>query len=103
MFPSPLHQVMGLGVSVQVTKNKLAPPLKTADLRIEFGKGFQYESEVLELASEYGVIMKEGSHYIIEGQVVNSTYEAEQYLIENPGVLEKIVMVLREQLFERKL
>ncbi|OMO65626.1 DNA recombination and repair protein RecA [Corchorus olitorius] len=80
------EKITGLGVCVQVTKNKLAPAMKKAELGIQFGRGFSCESEVLELACEYGIISKEGSSYIYEGEVFSDKEEAEEYLAENDDV-----------------
>lgn len=95
-------QVTGLGVCVQVVKNNLAPAMKKAELEIQFGRGFCRESEVLELACEQGIIVKEGSNYLIEGDVFSGKLEAEHYLAENDEILDKIVMILRRQLVERE-
>ncbi|XP_021300141.1 DNA repair protein recA homolog 2, mitochondrial isoform X2 [Herrania umbratica] len=96
-------KITGLGVCVQVMKNKFAPAMKKAELGIQFGRGFCCESEVLELACEYEIISKVGSNYLIEGEAFGDKEKAEQYLAENDGVLEKIVMILRTKLFERKI
>ncbi|MBA0561829.1 hypothetical protein Golob_018627 [Gossypium lobatum] len=96
-------KVTGLGVCVQVVKNKLAPVIQKAELGIQFGRGFCRESEVLELACEYGIINKEGSNYYIEGRIFSGKQEAERYLAEKDGVLENIAMDLRTILFERKM
>ncbi|KAG4123410.1 hypothetical protein ERO13_D11G324800v2 [Gossypium hirsutum] len=96
-------KVTGLGICVQVVKNKLAPVIQKAELGIQFGRGFCRESEVLELACEYGIINKEGSNYYIEGRIFSGKQEAERYLAEKDGVLENIAMDLRTILFERKM
>ena len=98
----PVLQITGLGVCVEVVKNKLAPAMNKAYLGINFGKGFCSEQEVLELACEHGLVVQEGSNYIIGRKVFSCKYSAEQYLIENERVLDKIVMILRQHLFERK-
>ncbi|KAB1222385.1 hypothetical protein CJ030_MR2G005201 [Morella rubra] len=95
-------KVTGLGVCVQVVKNNLAPAMKKAELEIQFGRGFCRESEVLELACEQGIVVKEGSSYLIEGDVFSGKLEAEHYLAENDEILDKIVMILRRQLVERE-
>ena len=77
--------------------------MQKAELGIQFGRGFCCESEVLELACEYGIISKEESNYFIEGEVFGDKQEAERYLAEKDGVLENIVMVLRTKLFQRKI
>ncbi|KAF3442005.1 hypothetical protein FNV43_RR15921 [Rhamnella rubrinervis] len=95
------NEVSGLGISVQVVKNKLAPAMKKAELRIRFGRGFSCESEVLDLACEHGIIMKEGGNYLIEGKVFSNELAAEKYLAENDGIFDKLVSILRRQLFEK--
>ncbi|XP_059463650.1 DNA repair protein recA homolog 2, mitochondrial isoform X2 [Corylus avellana] len=93
-------KVTGLVVCVQVVKNSLAPSMKMAELGIRFGRGFCCESEALELACEHGLIVKEGSNYLIGGKVFSYKHEAENYLAENVGILDKMVMILRRHLFE---
>ncbi|KAG9454773.1 hypothetical protein H6P81_007677 [Aristolochia fimbriata] len=89
----------GIGISVQVVKNKLAPAMKKAELDIYFGKGIRREAEVLELACKHGVISREGNSYLIDGEIFRDKLEAEQYLAVNDGVLDELVNLLRIQLF----
>ncbi|KAL1815179.1 hypothetical protein DCAR_0519412 [Daucus carota subsp. sativus] len=92
-------EATGLGIRVQVVKNKLAPAMRTAELDIQFGRGICPESEVLEMGCQHGVILKEGNSYFIEGNVLNSKAEAESYLSQNEEVLNIVVKTLRDQLF----
>lgn len=92
----------GLGICVKVIKNKLAPAMTNAELTIKFGRGICCESEVLELASEHGIILNEGGSYFIEGETLNTKEEAEDFLAANSNVLDHVVKNLRCQLFERK-
>ncbi|GAB4843895.1 hypothetical protein Ancab_013859 [Ancistrocladus abbreviatus] len=96
-------KISGLKICVQVVKNKLAPAMTKAELGIQFGRGLCCEPEVLELALEHGLIIKEGNSYFIEGEVLSNEQDAERYLAENEGVCDKIVKDLRRLLFERKL
>ncbi|XP_071737616.1 DNA repair protein recA homolog 2, mitochondrial [Rutidosis leptorrhynchoides] len=93
------EKVTGLGICVEVIKNKLSPAMRKAELEIQFGRGISRASEVLELACENGVVLKEGNCYFIDGEVVNSKIEAENYLIQNESICEKLVKTLRKQLF----
>lgn len=95
------NKVNGLGICVQVVKNKLAPSMTKAELSIQFGRGFCCELEALELACEYGIISTEGSCYFINGKVLNNKEDAVSYLAANKGALDDIVRTLRHQLFER--
>ncbi|KAI3412527.1 uncharacterized protein J3R85_017227 [Psidium guajava] len=92
----------GLEVCVEVVKNKLAPGKKKAELGIMFGKGFCLESEVLELACDHGIVLKEGSAYHIHGEVFCAKHEVEEYLAQNDRVLQKIAMILRSHLLENE-
>lgn len=94
-------KVNGIKICVQVMKNKLAPGMKSTELGINFGRGLRFEPEVLELALEHGLIIKEGNSYFIEGEVLSNEQAAERYLTENEVVLEKVVMDLRRRLFDR--
>ncbi|KAK8272973.1 hypothetical protein V6Z12_D11G373400 [Gossypium hirsutum] len=89
-------KVTGLGICVQVVKNKLAPVIQKAELGIQFGRGFCRESEVLELACEYGIINKEGSNYYIEGRIFSGKQEAERYLAEKDGQANHVTVTRKE-------
>ncbi|KAL3637204.1 hypothetical protein CASFOL_019503 [Castilleja foliolosa] len=93
----------GLGICVQVVKNKLAPSMAKAELSIRFGKGICREPEALELACEHGVIVKDGDRYYIGGKIMHSREEILRYLSENDGALDDIIRTLRCHLFERQM
>ncbi|GKU93435.1 hypothetical protein SLEP1_g7031 [Rubroshorea leprosula] len=103
MIRTGLHKTgdkaTGLGVCVEVVKNKLGPAKKKAELEIQFGQGICHKSEVLDLACEYGLIRKEGSIYFIEGMAFGDKQAAQKYLADNDGILKKLVTDLRTQLF----
>ncbi|XP_075491314.1 DNA repair protein recA homolog 2, mitochondrial isoform X1 [Primulina tabacum] len=92
----------GLGICVQVVKNKLAPSNAKAELTLQFGKGICCKSEVLDLACEHGVIVKEGSNYFMKGKIFHSKEEALRFLNVNDGALDDIVTTLRCHLFETR-
>ncbi|CAO2167693.1 unnamed protein product [Urochloa humidicola] len=95
-------QATGIGISVQVIKNKLAPAsLKEAGINIRFGKGICHESEILEMASSVGVVVKDGSGYWINGVLLPGKAEAEKFLHENAGVADEICNTVRNQFLQR--
>ncbi|KAK7396215.1 hypothetical protein VNO78_17061 [Psophocarpus tetragonolobus] len=86
----------GVLICAQVIKNKLAPAAtKRAELVIKFGRGFCHESEVLDLACEHGIIVKDEESYFIEGVSFDSREEAELYLAQNDAVCDKLVTDMR--------
>lgn len=76
--------------------------MKKAEVGIKFGKGFCCEQEALELGCEHGLVVREGSNYIIGGKVFSDECSAEEFLIKNKEVLNKMVTILRQHLFDRK-
>ncbi|CAA0812783.1 DNA repair protein recA homolog 2- mitochondrial [Striga hermonthica] len=98
-----LMSAMGLGICVQVVKNKLAPPMEKAELNIRFGKGIARASEALDLACEHGVIVRDGDRYSIKGKIMHSREEVLRYLALNEKALDDIVKTLRCHLFERQM
>lgn len=90
----------GIGVCVQVVKNKLAPSNTKAELTIQFGKGICCKSEVLDLACEHRVIVKEGSSYFIKGNKFHGKEEALRFVNVNDGASDDMITTLRCHLFE---
>ncbi|XP_010907256.1 DNA repair protein recA homolog 2, mitochondrial isoform X3 [Elaeis guineensis] len=93
-------KVTGIGILVQVMKNKMAPAMKKASLDIGFGRGICHEAEVLEMASERGIVSREGKGYLIKGEFLKDQQEAEQFLEKNNTVADELVHALRNQLFQ---
>lgn len=53
--------VVGNRTTVKVIKNKFAPPLKTADFDIIYGRGVSNEGSIVDLGIEHGILKKSGS------------------------------------------
>ena len=91
-------EVVGSRTRVKVVKNKIAPPFKEAEFDIMFGKGISKEGDVLDLASEIGIINKSGAWYSYNDVKIGQGREnAKQYLAENPEIYEEIYEKIREK------
>ncbi len=85
------NEVIGNRTRVKVVKNKLAPPFKTCEFDIIYGKGVSKEGCLLDLALETGIIQKSGSWFAYNGEKIGQGKEnVKQYLADNPNIAEEI-------------
>ena len=88
---------IGNRVRARVVKNKVAPPFKTAEFDIIFGKGISSEGAVLDLATEKGIVQKSGSWYAYgDLRLGQGREQAKQFLADNPELLAEIESRVRE-------
>ena len=85
------EQVVGNRTRVKVVKNKMAPLFKEVEFDIMYGVGISKEGDVIDLASENGIIEKSGAWYGFKGERIGQGREnAKEYLKEHPEVLREI-------------
>lgn len=90
------EEIVGNRVRVKVVKNKVAPPFRQAEFDIMYNQGISYEGDVLDLATEKGIVEKAGAWFAYNGENVAQGREAaKQYLKENPKVLSEISKKVR--------
>ncbi|RKZ19787.1 recombinase RecA [bacterium] len=90
---------VGMRVQVKVVKNKLAPPFRTAQFDIIYGKGISKEGELIDMGIQYGVITKTGSWYSYgEERLGQGKERVRRFLEENPDIARKIEMDIRRQM-----
>ena len=83
---------------VKVVKNKLAPPFRTCEFDILFGKGISRTGDVLDLGVEAGIIHKSGAWYSYgEERVGQGRDNARNFLEEHSDVLAEIEHKLLEK------
>jgi len=88
--------VIGNRTRVKVVKNKIAPPFREAEFDIMYNRGISTEGDVLDLATEKGLVEKAGAWYSYKGEKISQGREAaKQYLIDNPKVLEELDKQIR--------
>ena len=77
-------EVLGNRTKAKIAKNKPAPPFKTVEFNIMYGKGISKVSEILDLAVEFDIIEKRGSWYRYNGEPIGQGLDsAIQFLTED--------------------
>lgn len=94
-------KTLGSQVLVKIMKNKLAPPYRTAQFELEFGKGICRESELIELGIKHKFILKAGGAYYSMGEMKFCGKDAiKRYLADNLTIREELETKLREKLVD---
>ena len=85
------EEVIGNRTRVKVVKNKMAPPFREVEFDILYGQGISREGDLVDLASEAGIIDKSGAWFSFQGERIGQGREnAKQFLIEHPDMYNTI-------------
>ena len=88
--------ILGNRTTIKVVKNKVAPPFKTAEVDIIYGKGISKIGEIVDIAVQEGIINKAGSWFSYNDQKIAQGREnAKEYLTKNPQIAEEIENKIR--------
>ena len=90
---------IGNHVRVKVLKNKVAPPFRTAEFDIIFGKGICKLGNIIDVGVKMNIVAKSGSWFSYNDEKLGQGREkAKEYLAQNPEVMAKIEEEIREKL-----
>ncbi len=91
------EQIMGNRTNIKVVKNKVAPPFRTATVDIMYGEGVSREGEIIDIASELGIIDKSGAWYAYNGEKIGQGKEnVKNFLKENSILSKELEQKVRE-------
>ncbi len=90
---------VGNHVRVRVVKNKVAPPFRTAEFDIIFGKGICKIGNILDVAVNLDIVKKAGAWFSFNDEKLGQGRDkAKEFLSENPDILNEVERLVREKL-----
>jgi len=90
---------IGAHTIAKVVKNKLAPPFRTSEFDIIYGKGISRTGEIIDLATQLGIIEKSGVWYTYKGERLGQGREkAKEFLEKNSQIQETLFHHIRKEL-----
>ena len=95
-------EMVGSHTKAKVVKNKVAPPFKTAEFDIMYGKGISATGEILDLAVQFDIVKKSGAwFYYNEERIGQGRDNVKNMLEENTAMLselkEKVIAAMKEK------
>jgi recombination protein RecA len=93
--------ILGTRTKVKIVKNKVAPPFKTAEFDIMYGKGISVSGNILDLGVEMKLVDKAGSWFSYNGERIGQGREnVKTFLENNPEIMLEIEQKIRAKAFE---
>ena len=90
---------IGNHVRVRILKNKVAPPFRTAEFDIIFGKGICKIGYILDVAVDLDIVKKAGSWFSFnDDKLGQGRDKAKEFLAANPEILNQVEALVREKL-----
>lgn len=83
---------------MKIVKNKHAPPFRTAQFELEFGKGICREVELIELGVKHKYITKNGAFYRMNDKSFHGKDAMKNYLASNIDAREDLALSLGQKL-----
>jgi recombination protein RecA len=92
------EEVTGNRTKVKIVKNKVAPPFKKAEFDIIYGEGISKTGEIIDLATELGLVKKSGSWFSYGDTKLGQGRDAvKQLLKDNPELAEELESKIFEE------
>lgn len=93
--------LIGNRTRAKIVKNKVAPPFKTAEFDIMYGKGISREGDILDIAAKLDIINKGGSWYSYgDTKIGQGRDNAKKFLIDNPEIAAEVENKIRAKVMQ---
>ncbi|RDK88566.1 recombinase RecA [Marinirhabdus gelatinilytica] len=91
--------VQGNKTRVKVVKNKVAPPFKTAEFDIMYGKGISKVGEIIDLGVDFEIVKKAGSWFSYDDTKLGQGRDAvKALLLDNPELMEELETKIKDSI-----
>jgi len=91
-------EIVGNRTRVRVVKNKVAPPFRTAEFDIMYNEGISKVGDLIDLATQLGIIEKRGSFFSYgDIRIGQGRENAKEFLRQNPDLADEIETVIRQR------
>ena len=88
--------IVGNRTRVKIVKNKVAPPFKSTEFDIMYGKGISREGDIIDLAIKGDIVEKTGAWFSYgEMKIGQGRENAKHYLQENEDIYSEIIKKVR--------
>ncbi|MFD1419978.1 recombinase RecA [Lactiplantibacillus songbeiensis] len=85
-------QVVGNTVRLKVTKNKVFPPFKVAEVQMDYGYGISRTADILDQATKADIVQKSGAWYSYHDEHIGQgRINAIKYLNDRPELVEDLM------------
>ncbi len=91
-------EIYGSRTKAKVVKNKVAPPFRTAEFDILYGKGISKTNEIFDAGLRFGFVEKSGSFFSYEGNRWQGKDNARAGIESDPALLAKLEEQVRAAL-----
>ena len=88
-------EVIGNRTRAKIVKNKVAPPFKEAYFDIMYGEGISREGEIMDLATQLGLIEKSGAWFTVGETRLQGRDNVKEYLKTNRDVADELEEQIR--------
>jgi len=77
------QEITGNRVRCKIVKNKVSPPFKEVEFDIMYNEGISKMGDLIDVATEYGIVAKSGSWYAFKGERSQGREGLRKLLIDN--------------------
>jgi recombination protein RecA len=89
------QEIVGNRVRVKIVKNKVAPPFKEVEFDILYNEGISKLGDMIDVATEYGLITKSGSWYSYKTERVQGREGLKKIFTDDPKLLDELEIQIR--------